>query len=62
MPSGIRFEVSENLREDIELFIGRSDIGAWKLCSRSRDQESSRRVQNNLAFLHSWHISLNRMR
>jgi len=31
VPGGTRFEVAENLREGIDLIIGRSDIDAWEI-------------------------------
>jgi len=31
VPGGARFEAAENLREDIEMIIGRSEIDAWQI-------------------------------
>ena len=31
VPGGARFEVADNLREDIELIIGRPEIDAWNI-------------------------------
>jgi len=31
VPGGARFEAAENLREDIELIIGRPEIDAWQI-------------------------------
>jgi len=31
VPGGARFEVAENLREDIDLIIGRPEIDSWDI-------------------------------
>ena len=43
VPGGCRFEVTENLREDFDLIIGRLEIDAWDIIFTS-DEPKPRKV------------------
>jgi hypothetical protein len=39
VPGGCRFEVAENLREDLDLIIERPEIDAWDIIFTSDEQK-----------------------